>query len=185
VQSPDGNGTQLHASPRPQSRRLLIALSLAGIVPMTIVATLLLAALSRAQPALERSTGALAGLLILVLLASCLFVWLVGRRLGEAIERPGELKTLAEALEEERRARQAAEAASQRKEEFLELLGHELRNPLGAIANAVSVIERLPSGSADHKAARGVIGRQTEHLAKIVDELSDVLPASETQRDGS
>jgi signal transduction histidine kinase len=175
---PCGNGTQLHASPRPQSRRLLIALSLAGIVPMTIVATLLLAALSRAQPALERSTGALAGLLILVLLASCLFVWLVGRRLGEAIERPGELKTLAEALEEERRARQAAEAASQRKEEFLELLGHELRNPLGAIANAVSVIERLPSGSADHKAARGVIGRQTEHLAKIVDELSDVASAA-------
>jgi signal transduction histidine kinase len=159
-------------------RKLLIALSLAGIVPMTIVATLLLAVLWRAQPALERSTGALAGLLVLVLLASCLFVWLVGRRLGEAIESSGEPERLAEALDEERRARQAAEAASQRKEEFLELLGHELRNPLGAIGNAVSVIERLPSGSADFKAARAVIGRQTEHLAKIVDELSDVAGAA-------
>ena len=182
LQSPDGNGTRLHASPRPQLRKLVIALSLAGIVPMTIVATLLLAALSRAQPALERSTGALGGLLVLVLLASCLFIWLAGRRLGEAIESaaaaPEHAGKLPEALEEERRARRAAEIASQRKEEYLALLGHELRNPLGAIADALNVIERLPSGSADYKAARGVIGRQTEQLAKIVDELRDVAGAA-------
>ncbi len=191
MQSPDGNGTQLHASPRPQLRKLVIALSLAGIVPMAIVATLLLAALARAQPALERSTGALAGLLVLVLLASGLFTWLAGRRLGEAIgsaapraapeppsAREKELQGLGEALDEERRARQAAESASQRKEEFLALLAHELRNPLGAIGDALGVIERLPSGSADYKAARAVIGRQTEQLAKIVDELHDVAGAA-------
>ena len=182
MQSPDGNGAQLHASPRPQLRRLLIALSLAGIVPMTIVAILLLAALSRAQPALERSTGALAGLLVLVLLASCLFLWLASRRLGETIDSavaaPAPPGKLPEALEEERRARHAAEIASQRQEEYLALLGHELRNPLGAIADALSVIERLPSGSADYKAARAVIGRQTEQLAKIVDELRDVAGAA-------
>ncbi len=194
MQSADGNGSQLHASPRPQLRKLLVALALAGIVPMAIVATLLLAALARAQPGLERSTGALGALLVLVLVASCLFVWLLSRRLREALEHPGapapghaskpragarpdEIERLAEALEEERRARHAAQVASQRKEDFLALLGHELRNPLGAIADALSVIERLPSGSADHRAARAVIGRQTEQLAQIVDDLRDVAGA--------
>jgi signal transduction histidine kinase/CheY-like chemotaxis protein len=195
VQSADGNGSQLHASPRPQLRKLLVALSLAGIVPMTIVAAVLLATLSRAQPGLERSSGALGGLLVLVLVASCLFVWLLSRRLGEVLRdpiaaapggaseppagaRPEEIERLAEALEEERRARHAAQAANQRKEDFLALLGHELRNPLGAIADALSVIERLPSGSADYKAARAVIGRQTEQLAQIVDDLRDVAGAA-------
>jgi signal transduction histidine kinase len=156
-----------------------IALLLAGVVPMTIVAALLLAALWRAQPALERSTAPLAALVVLVFLASCIFTWLVGRRLAQAasssVEEPN---PLAAALEAQTRARQAAESASQRKEEFLTLLGHELRNPLGAIVNAVSVLERLPSGSADYRAARGVIARQTEHLAKIIDELSDVAGAA-------
>ena len=54
------------------------------------------------------------------------------------------------------------------------MLGHELRNPLGAIGNATRVIERLPSTSGDHKAAREIIARQTTHLAKIVDDLLDV-----------
>src|SRR5688572_2975314 len=54
------------------------------------------------------------------------------------------------------------------------MLGHELRNPLGAIGNAMRVIERLPASSADHKAARDIIARQTAHLAKIVDDLLDV-----------
>jgi CheY-like chemotaxis protein len=54
------------------------------------------------------------------------------------------------------------------------MLGHELRNPLGAIRNAMRVIERLPAASPDHKAARDIVGRQTAHLAKIVDDLLDV-----------
>jgi signal transduction histidine kinase len=170
-------------------RNLLIALSLAGIVPMAIIGTLLLAALSRAPGVPERSLGAWAGLLVLVLLASGLFAWLVGRRLAEVIDAKAhpapvdpvpppalleEVKRLTQALEDERRARQAADTANRAKDEFLALLGHELRNPLGAIANAVRVIERLPSGSADYRTARDVIGRQTEHLAKIIDDLLDV-----------
>ena len=77
-------------------------------------------------------------------------------------------------LAEESRARAQAEAASRAKDEFLAMLGHELRNPLGAIGNAMRVIERLPASSADHKAAREIIARQTAHLAKIVDDLLDV-----------
>jgi CheY-like chemotaxis protein/two-component sensor histidine kinase len=77
-------------------------------------------------------------------------------------------------LEQETRARSVAEAANRAKDEFLAMLGHELRNPLGAIGNAIRVIERLPSTSGDHKSAREIIARQTAHLAKIVDDLLDV-----------
>ena len=157
-------------------RKLLIALSLAGIVPMAIVATLLLAALWRAQPAPDASLAAFAALLVLVLLASALFVWLIARRLAESTAAPaaGEAERVARALQDERRARQAAEAACRERDEFLALLGHELRNPLGALGAALSVIERLPAGSADHRAAREVIRRQSEHLARIVEELGEV-----------
>ncbi len=163
------------ADTRTALTKLLLLLAVAGTVPMTIVATLLLAALARAQPGLDRADGAWAALLVLVLLASSLFVWLVGRRVREAVhaapdDQAGELRR---ALEEERHARQAAEAACRDKDEFLARLGHELRNPLGALGNAVSVIERLPAGSADFKAAREVIGRQAEHLATIVGELRE------------
>lgn len=156
------------AESRAALRKLLLALSLAGIVPMSILAALLLAALSRAQPGFDRSDGALAALMVLVLLASGLFLWLIGRRLAEAIDaaagRRGELAPPPPSEE----ARAPAD-----KDEFLALLGHELRNPLGAIDNALSVMERLPAGSADYKAARDVVRRQTEHLAKLADDLRE------------
>jgi signal transduction histidine kinase/CheY-like chemotaxis protein len=148
--------------------RLLILLSLAGILPMATVAAVILAALGREQPPVER--GPLAGLLVLVLLASALLVWLIARRLAET---PKEADAAKQALEEERRARLAAEAAARERDEFLSLLAHELRNPLGAIGNAVRLIERLPAGSPDVRAAREVLGRQTQHLARLVDEVRE------------
>ena len=77
-------------------------------------------------------------------------------------------------LQQERAARLQAEATNRAKDEFLAMLGHELRNPLGAIGGAMRVLERLPSTSGDHKAARDIIARQSAHLAKIVDDLLDV-----------
>jgi PAS domain S-box-containing protein len=66
-----------------------------------------------------------------------------------------------------------AEAANRAKDEFLAMLGHELRNPLGTITNAVAVLERLPADqSVRHLAA--IIGRQTGHLTRLVDDLLDV-----------
>jgi len=156
-------------------RRQLIVLSLAGILPMAIVAMVILAVAGRMQAFSDRSLDALAALLVLVLLASGLFVWLAGRRVAESIAAlPGdEAKRLQQSLDEERRARQAAEAAGREKDEFLALLGHELGNPLGALDNAVRVLERVPAGSADFKAAREVIGRQTEQLAKALEDLRE------------
>jgi signal transduction histidine kinase/CheY-like chemotaxis protein len=143
-------------------------LPLAGVLPLGIVALVILAVAGGDRSPAEQ--GPLLALLALALLASGLFVWLLGRRLAEL---PGQPAPLKQALEEERRARQAAEAAARDKDEFLARLAHELRNPLGAMGNAVRLIERMPPGSPDAKAAREVLGRQTEHLARIVDELRE------------
>jgi signal transduction histidine kinase len=61
-----------------------------------------------------------------------------------------------------------------RKDEFLAMLAHELRNPLGAISNAIDVLEKIGAGDANSTKVRGVISRQTRHLARLVDDLLDV-----------
>ena len=53
------------------------------------------------------------------------------------------------------------------------MLGHELRNPLGAIQLAVEMLERRDEAAAQHR-FRSVIDRQSRHLSKLVDDLLDV-----------
>jgi len=77
-------------------------------------------------------------------------------------------------LAREQAARTEAESANRAKDEFLAMLGHELRNPLGTISNAVHVLERLGKPEDATAAARGVIARQTANLARLVDDLLDV-----------
>lgn len=74
----------------------------------------------------------------------------------------------------EQAARLQAESASRAKDEFLAMLGHELRNPLGAIASAVEVLNRVDAGTELAVNARLIIGRQTRHLAHLMDDLLDV-----------
>jgi signal transduction histidine kinase len=74
----------------------------------------------------------------------------------------------------ERAARVQAEAANQAKDEFLAMLGHELRNPLSAIASAVEVLNRVEAGSEVAASARSIAARQTRHLAHMMDDLLDV-----------
>jgi PAS domain S-box-containing protein len=72
-------------------------------------------------------------------------------------------------------ARTAAESANRAKDEFIAMLGHELRNPLSAISGAVAVLQRI--GAQDEQpaaSARDVIARQTQHLARLMDDLLDV-----------
>jgi PAS domain S-box-containing protein len=71
-------------------------------------------------------------------------------------------------------ARADADAANRAKDEFLAMLGHELRNPLGAISNAVHVLSRLGDSETRATHARGVIERQVQHLGRLVDDLLDV-----------
>lgn len=69
--------------------------------------------------------------------------------------------------------------ADRRKDEFLALLGHELRNPLAAIRNAAELLgHRKPGTDPETAWASGLIERQTERLARLVDDLLDVARIS-------
>jgi signal transduction histidine kinase/CheY-like chemotaxis protein len=63
---------------------------------------------------------------------------------------------------------------SQSKDEFLAMLAHELRNPLGAIGGAVQVLGLTPLREARAARARDVIQRQVLNMARLVDDLLDV-----------
>jgi len=67
-----------------------------------------------------------------------------------------------------------AQDATRRKDEFLAMLGHELRNPLAAIGGAVHVLDRISAQTEAAVRQRGIIARQTSHLARLVDDLLDV-----------
>ena len=69
-------------------------------------------------------------------------------------------------------ARRQAEAANRAKDEFLAMLGHELRNPLAPIVTALSLMARR--GDAAHARERQIIERQVAHLLRLVDDLLDV-----------
>jgi signal transduction histidine kinase/ActR/RegA family two-component response regulator len=76
-------------------------------------------------------------------------------------------------LRREQAARAAAEASNRSKDEFLAMLGHELRNPLGAISNAATVLgnEHLDEDAAER--TRTIIVRQVGHLSRLTDDLLD------------
>ena len=75
-------------------------------------------------------------------------------------------------LIERRRLEEDAMAASRAKDEFLAMLGHELRNPLAPIRTALHLMgNRADAGSAKE---RQIIERQVEHLVRLVDDLLDV-----------
>src|SRR5262249_19950494 len=71
------------------------------------------------------------------------------------------------------RAQQLAEL-DRRKDEFLGMLAHELRNPLNAIAAANSLMDRVGAQDARNQRLRTTIRGQTRHLARQVDDLLEV-----------
>jgi signal transduction histidine kinase/CheY-like chemotaxis protein len=76
--------------------------------------------------------------------------------------------------EAEQRARAEAEAASLAKDQFLAMLAHELRNPLASIRTAAHVIRLKGVDDTKIREAQAVVERQTNHLARILDDLLDV-----------
>ncbi|MBX6312540.1 MAG: response regulator [Isosphaeraceae bacterium] len=78
------------------------------------------------------------------------------------------------AEEELRRHNEQLAEADRRKDEFLAMLAHELRNPLAAIAGALRLAEGSEADPEDHGWALGVIDRQVRHLNRLIDDLLDV-----------
>ncbi|MCU1382169.1 MAG: Chemotaxis protein methyltransferase CheR [Acidobacteria bacterium] len=88
----------------------------------------------------------------------------------QALERAAIERT--DLLAREHAARQDAEAANRAKDEFLAMLGHELRNPLSPIVTALQLM-RLKDEHVFTK-ERAVIERQVRHVVRLVDDLLDV-----------
>jgi signal transduction histidine kinase/DNA-binding response OmpR family regulator len=71
-------------------------------------------------------------------------------------------------------AEEKLQEASRRKDEFLAMLSHELRNPLAPIRGAAEVMRKIAPGDPRISWARDVVERQVAHLAQLVDDLLDV-----------
>ncbi|MFN3650427.1 MAG: ATP-binding protein [Armatimonadota bacterium] len=65
-------------------------------------------------------------------------------------------------------------SSNRRKDEYIAMLAHELRNPLGALSNAVVLLEQAERGSPSFERAREVVRRQLRHQVRMVDDLLDV-----------
>lgn len=66
------------------------------------------------------------------------------------------------------------DAALRRRDEFLAMLAHELRNPLAPLRNAVYLQQHLPIDDPMFAKTRDIVDRQVTHLARMVDDLLDV-----------
>jgi signal transduction histidine kinase len=75
---------------------------------------------------------------------------------------------------ERTRAEVALKDADRRKDEFLAILAHELRNPLAPIRTAVEIMARIAVDNPQVKWSRDVIDRQSTHLTRLVDDLLDI-----------
>ena len=78
-----------------------------------------------------------------------------------------------------RQAEERLQEANRRKDEFLAMLSHELRNPLAPIRTAMEVIRRVAPPDPTLALAREAVDRQVGHLVRLVEELLDVSRISE------
>lgn len=92
-------------------------------------------------------------------------------RLGPAVRR-----ALQEAAErtQRREAEEALRETSRRKDAFLGMLGHELRNPLAALSNATNLWRRKAHDPALQQWCQEVIERQVQNLTRLIDDMVDV-----------
>jgi K+-sensing histidine kinase KdpD/CheY-like chemotaxis protein len=93
------------------------------------------------------------------------FLQALGAACAQALER-------SRLYEDAERLRLEAEAANHAKDDFLAMLGHELRNPLSPMVTALELIRIRGGGQLGR--AEAVIARQVQHLSRMVDDLLDV-----------
>jgi signal transduction histidine kinase len=95
-------------------------------------------------------------------------------RSAAALENARLYRTLQLEIEERRAIEEELQTANRRKDEFLAMLSHELRNPLAPIRTALEVIRRLAPAEPKLTWATEVTGRQVNHLTRLVEDLLDV-----------
>ncbi len=92
----------------------------------------------------------------------------VAERTSELVEANSALRQIQAELRE----------TDRRKDQFLAMLGHELRNPLAAICNTISILQTISPDQPDLNWCREVIERQSGHLTRLVNDLLDVSRVS-------
>jgi PAS domain S-box-containing protein len=92
----------------------------------------------------------------------------------DAAGRVEEVVLIHEDITDRRRAEEALKEADRRKDEFLAMLAHELRNPLAPIRTAAQVLRLLAPTDPRLREAGDVIDRQVRHMGRLVDDLLDV-----------
>jgi two-component system CheB/CheR fusion protein len=75
---------------------------------------------------------------------------------------------------DEKRAIESLREADRRKDEFLAMLAHELRNPLAPVRNALSILKLKSPASPEQQWARDLIDRQMQQMTRMIDDLLDV-----------
>jgi len=104
--------------------------------------------------------------------------WTDFERDGEG--KPTRLAGTCQDLTEIKRAAQDLRDADRRKDEFLAMLSHELRNPLAPILSSIEIIERAGPGDESLRASyQGIIARQVQHMKRLLDDLLDVSRVSQ------
>ena len=103
------------------------------------------------------------------------FTGTMGRRIYDYLLVPvigadGEVAAVAGTTRDVTEAREA----DRRKDEFLAMLAHELRNPLAPISNAIHMLRREKNGDPVQQEAHAIIARQTAQLRRLVDDLLEV-----------
>jgi two-component system CheB/CheR fusion protein len=88
---------------------------------------------------------------------------------------PVALASIAKDITAQKQAEQVAREASALRDQFLAMLSHELRNPLAALLNAVRYFHRAGNDPTVASHVTAVIERQTRHMARLLDDLLDVV----------
>jgi PAS domain S-box-containing protein len=111
----------------------------------------------------------------------CRLAETIGRHVAFGLVRVDAERSATAALARERaaraeadEARAQAESANREKDEFLAMLAHELRNPLGPIMHAAEILGQQPALADAPRRAIAIVDRQARHLARLLDDLLDV-----------
>jgi len=112
-------------------------------------------------------------------------VWLTFTKLPDDRGRPVGVATTERDVTDRKRSEEELKAAlgrleeaDRRKNEFLTVLSHELRNPLAPIRNSISILDRAAPGGEQALRAQAVMDRQVGYMTRLIDDLLDVTRIS-------
>ncbi len=103
-----------------------------------------------------------------------LWIYATGNVIYDALGKPLRMVGINIDITERKSNEIALREADRRKDEFLAMLAHELRNPLAPIRNAMEILKTSSSNAAHFKTARDIVERQVKHMTRLIDDLVDV-----------